>query len=120
MSQVNLGRVQGGGFFGSTSESETAIDKSTVLTVDGITPLVGDTIVNSKGSLCRILSMSAATFAVQKYGSIKGADGESGGLSAFAFLSDTADFAVGYTKGGAIDRELKEIKMRLAALEGGN
>lgn len=119
MSQVNLGRVQGGGFFGSTSESETAIDKSTVSTVDGITPLVGDTIVNAKGSLCRILSMSAATFAVQKYGSIKGADGENGGVSTFAFLSDTADFAVGYTKGGAIDKELKEIKSRLTALEGG-
>lgn len=116
MSALNLGRVQGGGFFGSTSESETAIDKATVMTVDGILPLVGDTIVNAKGSLCRILSMSSATYAVQRYGSIKGADG---GMTAFAFFSDTAEYAAGYTKGGAIDRAFKKIIERLETLESG-
>lgn len=42
------------------------------------------------------------------------------GLSTYAFLSDTAEYAMGYTIGGAIDKAIKDIKARLTALEGGN
>lgn len=77
MSEINLGRVQGGGFFGSTSTSETFIEKSSVST-SGITPLVGDTIVNANGALCRISSERTGTYDVVKYNSIKGIQGIKG------------------------------------------
>lgn len=70
-----LGRVQGGGFFGSTSESETNIPLSTVAKSD-VNPLVGDTIVNAGGALCRIDSISGTEYIVTRYGNVKGAKGE--------------------------------------------
>lgn len=73
----NLGRVQGGGFFGSTSTSETSIEKSSVQ-INGVPPLEGDTIVNANGGLCKILSIESATYVVSKYGSVKGNAGAQG------------------------------------------
>lgn len=81
MSEINLGRVQGGGFFGSTGTSETVIGKLMVIT-NGVTPLIGDTIINANGALCRIVSehssSSGGYYSVQKYSSIKGDKGDKG------------------------------------------
>lgn len=99
MSEINLGRVQGGGFFGSTSTSETAIDKFTVIT-NGVTPLIGDTIINANGALCRIVSENLSSYSVyysvQKYSSIKGDKGDKGdkgekGLGFSYYVKSSAD-----------------------------
>lgn len=47
---------------------------------------------------------------------------EGGGsqITIYAAQSAEAEKAVGYSRGGEIDVELKKIKTRLAALEGGN
>lgn len=57
MSEVNLGRVQGGGIFYSTASSGTNIAKST-LTPTGLVPLVGDCVVFSNGDLRKITAVS--------------------------------------------------------------
>ena len=41
-------------------------------------------------------------------------------IAIYAAQSAEAEKAIGYSRGGEIDIELKKIKMRLAALEGGN
>ena len=74
---TNLGRVQGGGFYGSTSTSETSIPKSTVLS-GGVSPLVNDVIVNANGDLCRITAVTSTAYTVSKFGSIKGPAGAQG------------------------------------------
>lgn len=113
MSTVNLGRVQGGGFFGSTSDSVSEIEKSTVLEIEGITPLIGDTIVNSKGDLCQIQAVSSTSYTVTKYNSIKGAVAEKekiygvdkvGSENPYALVR--TDDAVGLT----YTRDMSEIK----------
>ena len=80
MSTVNLGRVQGGGFFASTSTNTTLIPKSTIETTAGVdvSPLVGDVIVNANGDLLLIKSISTASYTTTKFGSIKGAKGDKG------------------------------------------
>lgn len=77
MAASNLGRVQGGGFFGSTSASTTSIEKTTVQT-NGVSPLVGDTVVNANGDLCRITAITEGAYTVTKYGSVKGTKGDKG------------------------------------------
>lgn len=57
MSEVNLGRVQGGSIFYSTASSATSITKST-LTPTGLAPLVGDSIVFPNGDLRKITAVS--------------------------------------------------------------
>ena len=57
MSEVNLGRVQGGGIFYSTASSGTSIAKST-LTPTGLVPLVGDCVVFPNGDLRKITAVS--------------------------------------------------------------
>lgn len=78
MASSNLGRVQGGGFFGSSATSTTSITKTTVQTNGSISPLVGDTIVNANGDLCKITAITSSAYTVTKYGSIKGATGAKG------------------------------------------
>ncbi len=78
MASSNLGRVQGGGFFGSSSTSTTSILKTEVQTNGSISPLVGDTIVNKNGDLCKITAITSTAYTVTKYGSIKGATGAQG------------------------------------------
>lgn len=73
----NLGRVQGGGFYGSTSTSETSIPKSSV-SAGSVAPLPGDVIVNANGDLCRITAVTSTAYTVSKFGSIKGATGAQG------------------------------------------
>ena len=58
MSEINLGRVQGGGIFYSTASSGTSIAKST-LTPTGLVPLVGDCVVFSNGDLRKITAVSS-------------------------------------------------------------
>ena len=57
MSEINLGRVQGGGIFYSTASSGTSIAKST-LTPMGLVPLVGDCVVFPNGDLRKITAVS--------------------------------------------------------------
>lgn len=57
MSEINLGRVQGGGIFYSTASSGTSIAKST-LTPTGLAPLVGDCVVFPNGDLRKITAVS--------------------------------------------------------------
>ena len=58
MSEINLGRVQGGGIFYSTASSGTSIAKST-LTPTGLVPLVGDCVVFANGDLRKITAVSS-------------------------------------------------------------
>ena len=58
MSEINLGRVQGGGIFYSTASSGTSIAKST-LTPTGLVPLVGDCVVFSNGDMRKITAVSS-------------------------------------------------------------
>lgn len=48
----------------------------------------------------------------------EGEDGTS--IAVYAFSSQEAEKAVGYSRGGELDNELKQIKARLRVLEGGN
>lgn len=57
MSEINLGRVQGGGIFYSTASSGTSIAKST-LTPTGLVPLVEDCVVFPNGDLRKITAVS--------------------------------------------------------------
>lgn len=57
MSEVNLGRVQGGGIFYSTASSGTSVAKST-LTPTGLVPLIGDCVVFPNGDLRKITATS--------------------------------------------------------------
>ncbi len=68
MPGVNLGRVQGGGFYGSTSTSEINIPKNSVIASESIRPLIGDTIVNANGAFCKILAITSTSYTVSKYG----------------------------------------------------
>lgn len=77
MSTINLGRVQGGGIFGSTSTSYTSILKSSVQS-GNIEPLVGDTIINANGDMCMITAITASSYSVTKYGSVRGPKGDKG------------------------------------------
>lgn len=83
----NLGRVQGGGMYSSTSTSTTSIPKNTLVSM-GITPLVGDIIVNADGDTCLITAITSTSYTVTKRGSIKGPKGDKGD-------ADTSQF---YTK----------------------
>lgn len=40
-------------------------------------------------------------------------------IAVYAFSAQESEKAVGYTRGGELDKELKQIKSRLTALEGG-
>lgn len=90
MSENNLGRVQGGGFFGSTSTSTESIPKDTVISA-AVKPLKGDTIVNANGDLCVITSVGSSAYTVSKYGSIKGATGSTPSLAGYATESFVLD-----------------------------
>ena len=56
MSEVNLGRVQGGSIFYSTASSGTSVAKSTI-TPTSIVPLVGDCVVFPNGDLRKITAI---------------------------------------------------------------
>lgn len=43
--------------------------------------------------------------------------GGGGGISVFAAVSDESNKARGYTRGGEIDKKIKEIEARIAVLE---
>ena len=115
---TNLGRVQGGGFYGSTSTSETSIPKSTVLS-GGVSPLVNDVIVNADGDLCRVTAVQSSAYTVSKFGSIKGpvgaqgpqgetgakGDGLPSGGTAGQFVKKTADG----TAWGDVSREVNIV-----------
>lgn len=77
MSENNLGRVQGGGFYGSSSDSTVSIPKSTI-TSTGVTPLVGDIIINSNGDILKIVSVASSSYTVSKQGTLRGPKGDSG------------------------------------------
>ena len=64
MSEINLGRVQGGGIFYSTASSGTSIAKST-LTPMGLVPLVGDCVVFPNGDLRKITAVSGTSRATR-------------------------------------------------------
>lgn len=83
--------MQGGGFFGSFSTSTSSIKKATVQTNGKISPLVGDTIVNANGDLCKIIAITSSAYGVTKYGSIKGATGATGAKGADG--KDAEDFS---------------------------
>lgn len=106
----NLGRVRGGGFYGSTSDSETEIEKTTVKCFSGTCPLKGDTIINAHGALLAVKDVAETYYSTERYGSIKGDAGEP---SAFAFFCEEAAKADGYVVGGKISKEIKDIKERL-------
>lgn len=76
MASSNLGRVQGGGFYASTSTSTTSIAKSTIKQKK-ISPLLDDIIVNANGDLLQVKAISSdgATYTVEKFGNIKGPAG---------------------------------------------
>lgn len=72
MATVNLGRVQGGGIFVSTSKNTTSISKSTIQTTNGadISPLVGDVIINANGYLLLIKAVGSSSYTTQKFGEL--------------------------------------------------
>ena len=80
---------------------------------------------NSSGQLTQI-AMEVQSGKVYYRASATSADfgtwKEVGGaqIAIYAAQSAEAEKAIGYSRGGEIDIELKKIKMRLAALEGGN
>lgn len=77
MSDTNLGRVQGKGYYYSSSSSTTSIPKSTIAGTE-LMPLTGDTIVNSNYDLLRVTAVGSTAYTVTKYGNIKGANGSNG------------------------------------------
>ena len=98
MVQVNLGRVQGGGFFYSSATSGTSITKST-LSPSGLVPLVGDSVVFPNGDVRKVTSVSGDTVTCGgTVTSFKGPQGDTGEahlqfknvqVAANAFVADT-------------------------------
>lgn len=81
MSEVNLGRVQGGGIFYSTASSGTSIAKST-LTPTGLVPLVGDCVIFPNGDLRKITAVSSSDVTCGDVAaSFKGEKGDTGTTS---------------------------------------
>ena len=81
MSEVNLGRVQGGGIFYSTASSGTSIAKST-LTPTGLVPLVGDCVIFPNGDLRKITAVSSSGVTCGDVAaSFKGEKGDTGTTS---------------------------------------
>ena len=81
MSEVNLGRVQGGGIFYSTASSGTSIAKST-LTPTGLVPLVGDCVVFPNGDLRKITAVSGTNVTCGSVSAnFKGDKGDTGTIS---------------------------------------
>lgn len=81
MSEVNLGRVQGGGIFYSTASSGTSIAKST-LTPTGLVPLVGDCVIFPNGDLRKITAVSGTNVTCGDVAaSFKGEKGDMGTTS---------------------------------------
>lgn len=121
MSTVNLGRVQGGGFFASTSTHTTSISKSTIETTTGmdVSPLVGDVIVNANGDLLLIKSISTASYTTTKFGSIKGASGGNIGsywaMIPYATISTYyggATISFSFTTNNGYDESLIGVELR--------
>ena len=82
MAQVNLGRVQGGGFFYSSATSGTSIVKST-LSPSGLVPLVGDSVVFPNGDVRKVTSVSGDTVTCGSVlTSFKGPQGATGAAGA--------------------------------------
>lgn len=81
MSEVNLGRVQGGGIFYSTASSATSITKST-LTPTGLVALVGDCVIFPNGDLRKITAVSGTNVTCGDVAaSFKGEKGDMGTTS---------------------------------------
>ena len=81
MSEVNLGRVQGGGIFYSTASSGISIAKST-LTPTGLVPLVGDCVMFPNGDLRKITAVSGTNVTCGSVAaSFKGEKGDTGTTS---------------------------------------
>ena len=81
MSEINLGRVQGGGIFYSTASSGTSIAKST-LTPTGLVPLVGDCVVFSNGDMRKITAVSSTNVTCGSVSAnFKGDKGDTGTIS---------------------------------------
>lgn len=94
MSEVNLGRVQGGSIFFSTASSGTSIAKST-LTPTGLIPLIGDCVVFPNGDLRIITSVSDMNVTCGSVAaSIKGKNGINGRSVYFVnadIMTDTSE-----------------------------
>ena len=81
MSEINLGRVQGGGIFYSTASSATSIAKSTLIPT-GLVPLVGDCVVFSNGDLRKITAVSSTNVTCGSVSAnFKGDKGDTGTIS---------------------------------------
>lgn len=74
----NLGRVQGAGFFHSTSTSRVAIPANTVKPTN-IKPLVGDVIVNGDREALEVTAVEANSYTAKYLGNFKGDAGPAGG-----------------------------------------
>lgn len=78
MSELNLGRVQGAGFYYSTAASGTLIEMATVTPTD-VAPLVGDLIIFPNGDLRTVTAVSSlAVTCSAVVGSLKGVQGDQG------------------------------------------
>ena len=103
MAEINLGRVQGGGFFYSSAASSTSIAKST-LSPSGISPLVGDAVVFSNGDVRKVTAVSGDTITCgEALANFKGPKGDPGnptieqfviGSTAWTSLSNADPFTV--------------------------
>ena len=101
MSDTNLGRVRGKGYYYSSSSSTTSIPKSTIAGTE-LMPLTGDTIVNSTYDLLRVTAVSSTAYTVIKYGNIKGTDGVTPAITVTATVdSGTGTPSVEVTKSGS-------------------
>ena len=90
MSEVNLGRVQGGSIFYSTASSATSITKST-LTPTGLAPLVGDSIVFPNGDLRKITAVSGDNITCSSVAAnFKGDKGDKGDTGTTSSIVKTA------------------------------
>lgn len=76
---TNLGRVQGGGFFYSSSASGVTVDLSTISPIS-IKPLVGDTILFANGDLRLVNSIGEATVTLGDVVANMSSGGGGGGL----------------------------------------
>lgn len=68
----------------------------------------------------KILKIGDGTTAWASLAAIQFEGGGGASIAIYAATSAESEKAVGYTRGGEIDTAFKNIKTRLAALEGGN
>lgn len=111
--QIKSANTTAAGAVATANTAKTAADKATADVAD-----LAEQIAEGQGTAVTIDGVPQATYPADDL--LHSGDTFDARAAAYAFTSQEAEKASGYTRGGEIDKALKSIFARLTALEGGN